>query len=242
MKLESRLGRVFREAEGYEPSPDLFSRVTRSIEEDRLHRRRRGLVILWAVGLVLGCALLVLVAGDRGPSGSLRMTRWAMEVIETAIMASLVVALGPAIRRFGSSFIRELFRFDADASARFLDLLDMAYYLTFTGLTMMGVRLAGLGSSVPVGLLLDEARLRLALLLLAMGLLHSMTIAAIPVVSLIGGATRWRHRHRLAGTPGTDPEARMADRLVRVLFGTLAALVFLAMLAVAVSTVLVGIG
>ncbi|MBI2237588.1 MAG: hypothetical protein HYU54_03565, partial [Actinobacteria bacterium] len=40
MSLEERLREVLRRTDEYEPSPDLFARVRRSIEEDAAHRRR----------------------------------------------------------------------------------------------------------------------------------------------------------------------------------------------------------
>ena len=40
MNIEQRLLHAFEQADLVEPSPDLWSRVVHSIEEDRLHRKR----------------------------------------------------------------------------------------------------------------------------------------------------------------------------------------------------------
>ncbi|MEE8489776.1 MAG: hypothetical protein V3S43_05520, partial [Acidimicrobiia bacterium] len=65
MTVEERLTAAFRAADQYQPSPDLFAKVTRSIEEDASHRRRvRRLVgtLIAAFGLV---AIYLFVAIDR---------------------------------------------------------------------------------------------------------------------------------------------------------------------------------
>ena len=40
MTLEQVLSATLHSADDYDPSPDLFAKVQRSIDEDRAHRRR----------------------------------------------------------------------------------------------------------------------------------------------------------------------------------------------------------
>lgn len=238
MSFESRIRRALSQADGYQPSPDLFARVVRSIEQDRAYRRRRAAV--FGVTVVLSAALagLVVVTGSV-VDGAFRVPRWAMEIVEWCVAVTVVIALGPAMRRSGRHLVIDLFGGETDAR-RFLDLLDIAFYLVFAGVILTSAELTGLQAAPPIGLLLDEARVRIATLLVVMGVLHSVTVVTLPVVTLLRNVTQWRTAHRAAASASTNREALLADRLVRAALVTGGVVGVLAM-ALGVVAVMIGL-
>ncbi|MGB5755301.1 MAG: hypothetical protein WBM50_00170, partial [Acidimicrobiales bacterium] len=100
MNIEQRLAVALRKTATVEPSPDLWSRVVHSIEEDRNHRRRvleTGAAIGGITLLLLAVGAAFMVEGAVGPY----VRRPVMEVLEAVALGAMAVALGPAIRRFG---------------------------------------------------------------------------------------------------------------------------------------------
>ena len=113
-----------------EESPDLFARVKGSIEDEakrRTWRRQVGAVAGAAVAGLLG---LIAIATDY-QEGELLMTWWMLELLTTAILVTLVIVLGPFIKRFGRSYAAEVFRSNPSTGKSFLVLMDFAYYLIF---------------------------------------------------------------------------------------------------------------
>jgi hypothetical protein len=196
--LESRLARALGRVDDVEPSPDLWWRVVHSIEEDQQHRRR---VVRTAIGTSVVVAALVLVGAlalTTGPSGSI--VRWqVMETLETVALVCLIVALGPGIRRFGRGYAGDLFTSDRSTADALLRLLDLAYYLVFAGYAVATIeplssrQVAQLTLAAQLG----DAAERIGLLLVAMGLLHAITLVAMPVMALVLNSTRTgRHMPR----------------------------------------------
>ena len=109
MTIEEQLTAAFRTADQYQPSPDLFAKVTRSIHEDAAHHRRVRRVAISAAVAVGFIALYLLLAVDR-IDGAFVMPFWTLEVLVTGVMIALVLVLGPAIRRFGDAFEGDVFR------------------------------------------------------------------------------------------------------------------------------------
>ena len=123
-------------ADEYLPSPDLFAKVRRSIEEDAAHRRRVRRALSWAGGGFAAAVAWVAAFLDLG-DGTATMPWWALEILTVAILVAVVVVLGPLIRRFGAELTREVFRSNRVTSRHFLALLDIAYYLVFTAFILM---------------------------------------------------------------------------------------------------------
>jgi len=190
-RLEARLVRALERADDIEPSPDLWSRVVHSIEEDRAHRRR---VVGTSVGAVLVTLALVLagvVGLTDGPSGT--VVRWqVMEALETIALVCLIVALGPAIRRFGRGYAGDLFTSNRSTADGMLRLLDLAYYLVFAGYVVATIEPLSPAevSQLTLAAELGTAAERIGLLLVAMGVLHALALVAMPVMALIVNATR----------------------------------------------------
>ena len=121
---------VFGAADQFQPSPDLFERITRSIEESAAHRRRvRRIAVMGLAALAFVAVYLFLTVEP--VDGGFEMPFWSLEVLMTGVMVALVLTLGPAIRRFGTAFESDMFRSNPATGDSFLSLMDVAFYLIF---------------------------------------------------------------------------------------------------------------
>ena len=111
-------------------SPDLFSRIVLSIEDDRTRRRQR-----WRAAGVLACLVgalgAVLFAVIDINEGELLMDWWILELLTTLFLIGLALWLGPFIKRFGRSYAADVFRANPSTGKSFIVLTDVAYYLIF---------------------------------------------------------------------------------------------------------------
>lgn len=189
MNVEHRLTAALRRTDTYEPSPDLWSRVVHSIEEDRTHRQRvvrtAVVIAISLAGLVL-CGILAL--GD-GPSGQ-RLDWGVLEVLEAIGLAGLVFGLGPAVRRFGRGYCDDMFPSGGTLGAALLRVLDAAFYLVFTGYILLTVNFEAPNRTIVLADQLEATSVRVGGLLLAMGLLHAIAFMYIPLLALIHNSTR----------------------------------------------------
>lgn len=227
MSLERRIIEALGEYDEFEPSPDLFSRMQRSVEQDQAHRRsvtRSVTIVIFAIGVV---AVYLERVSHRSGLGTLLAERWALELLETVVIVSLVVVIGPLIRRFGGIFIEDVFRLAPDAGRRFLQLLDVAYYLVFSGYTLVTVQLVDLSRPAALGFLLSELVGRIGGLLLLMGALHAATIAALPGLGLVFSSSVRRAAREVAGagSPPVSPKAVQAETVARFIVWIAAAAV-----------------
>jgi hypothetical protein len=195
MSVEQHLRQTLHRADAYVPSPDLFARVQRSIEEDRAHRRRVRLMLtmLMAGGAVVAVYLVLL--GDLD-AGRPTWPWWALELLVTVVLGACVIVLGPLIRRFGRIYAAAVFVAHPPTAGRFLALLDVAYYLVFASYVLLTTTIAPdtawlgtQGLAEQLGHLSD----RVGGMLLLMGLLHSLTIVLLPVLGLVF-SDAWRRR------------------------------------------------
>ena len=201
MTIEDRLVEALRSADRIEPSPDLWSRVVHSIEEDRAHRRR---VVMSMIGTVGVLAIVVLVGAFStvdGVFGTI-VRPGVLEVLETVLLVVLVLVLGPAIRRFGRGYADDLWSATPTTSAALVRLLDVAYLLVFFGLILMTAKFDTTVHDGPLACLRDavdcptlqsqlrSAAERVGALLLTMGLLHAVTLVVLPVIALVSNSTR----------------------------------------------------
>lgn len=229
MSIEDRLREALAEVDRIDPRPDLLRRVERGLAIDHAHRRRvRGWALAGAASLALA-GVIVAAASSRTVFG-LGVTPVAIvRAVEAAVLLVLVVALGPTLRRFGTILLADVFRLSPTTGQRFLDVLDVAYYLTFVGYTITGLGFQGLGRTLATTAVLRVSLDRIAGLLLLMGLLHAATIALLPLLGALHASTMRRHRRRERGraAPPPSPVAERAERLIRralwIAGGTLAA-------------------
>jgi hypothetical protein len=202
MNVEQRLVNALRAGDQVEPSPDLWTRVLHSIEEDQAHRRRVLTSAAAAIGTLVALFVVGVVGLTDGPLG--RFVRLpVMELIETIALVAVVAVLGPAIRRFGRGYAIDLWPATPATATALLRLLDVAYVLIFGGFILMTVSFNFESSSRPafdcvrsavechtVQAQIEDACIRLGGLILVMGLLHAVTIVVLPVVALVSNSTR----------------------------------------------------
>lgn len=190
MNVEQRLTDALRSVDRIEPSPDLFSRVVHSIEEDRRHRRRVARTLVSLVLSALGVSMVMRLAMVDGLGG--RQVRWqVMEVVETALLVVIVIVLGPAIRRFGRNYIGDLWPADRTTPEALARLLDLAYALVFSGYILVTAQLSRPGFSLnPLADQVADMSTRVAGLVLTIGILHAVTVTALPLVALVSNSTR----------------------------------------------------
>ena len=243
MTLEQQLADTLHAADVYAPSPDLFTKVKRSIEEDHAHRRRIRSTILWLAAAVAAIGVFLL-ATVRVESGQVVMSFTSLELLITAAMVAVVAVMGPAIRRFGQTYEQAVFAANPDTGTHVLRLLDIAYYLMFGAYIVMTLwfeppqDLPAFDRQFTDALLAES--LRLGGLLLTMGLLHIVLLLALPVLGLVHSANQ--RRARIAeGVTSSDDVAAKIDRGVAIGTWLVAAVVLFGMIAT-VLVVLVGLG
>lgn len=225
MTIEQRLVEALHGADEYLPSPDLFAKVQRSIEEDIAHRRQMRRTLVWA-GAGLAAVVAWVAAFLDVTDGTATMPWWTLEVLTTAVLITIVIVLGPLIRRFGTQLTLEVFRSNRATSQRFLALVDIAYYLVFIAYVLMSTSYSAQsdwGGSLTGQL--EHELMRVGGLLLVMGVLHAVTVAVLPVMGLVF-ASNWRRAARQAlgpAAPDPDPRAEKADRVATVIVWVVAA-------------------
>ncbi len=191
MSVEQRVVAALRQAEQLEPSPDLWSRVVHSIDEDRQHRRRVRSAVAAVAGTALVLVAIAALSMRDGPLGRF-VHRPTLELLEAGTLVGLAVVLGPAIRRFGRGYAADLWPPASHTPAALLRLLDLAYYLVLSGYVLLTTELefGAPGTSDLLAGQIQEAFARVGGLLLIVGLLHATTLMALPVVALIDNSTR----------------------------------------------------
>jgi hypothetical protein len=206
------------QADGYQPSVDLFARLSRSIEEDQEHRRRirRGTAAVVA-GLAILATFLIALA-DHDPDGVPVLPKWSIQVVVFALLTSCLVVFGPAIRRLGQPYLADVFYMSPATGERFSRLLDIAYYLFFGGGILSSLDLTEAGALIPTeGLRFGVEQV--ALFFTVLGLAHVGNLLLLPVVGLLFSSVTRRARRRAAGSeaPPMSERARKTDRLAMVI-------------------------
>ena len=130
-ELEERLRRTLTSDTSGRPSPDLFTRVRESIDDDRARRRRRfrSLAVAAAAVLVAVTTVLTLTPYENGRPA---MPWWTLELFTTGVLVAIALWLGPFIKRFGRAYAADVFHDNPLTGKSYLVLTDVAYYLIFT--------------------------------------------------------------------------------------------------------------
>jgi hypothetical protein len=216
MSLERRLSEALHHTDDYQPSVDLFARLSRSIEEDREHRRRLrvgGAAVIVGLG-ILAAFLFAVAAND--PDGVLVLPKWSMQVVVFSVLTSCLLVFGPAIRRLGQPYLADVFHMSPATGDRFSRLLDIAYYLFFGGGILTSIDVTEVGSVLPAGESLMYGVQQVALFTTVLGLAHVGNLLLLPIVGLLFTSVTRRARRRAAGSdaPPMAERARKTDRLV----------------------------
>jgi small-conductance mechanosensitive channel len=167
---------------GVRESPDLFERVVASIDEDRDRRRWRR---TWAWRIATGTGVLAAVAVGLGyRTGRFEMDWWILEVVTAVVLVTLVLLLGPFIKRFGRSYAADVFRSNPGTGKSFIVLTDFAYYLIFSAYVLFVVQFARPREwSVTVGAeQVGASVVRVGGMLLVMGVLHGLNLVLLPII------------------------------------------------------------
>jgi len=237
MTLEQRLSETLHEVDRFDPSPDLFARVSSSLEEDAAHRRR--VLHGWLASLA-SFAVVVVYLGlfvSRDSSGSLVVPHWAIELLQSILLIAIVILLAPLIRRFGGLYVADVFRLDAVTGSRFLRLLDTAYYLVFAGAILMGVTMVGLEYPVRLGRGLEQTFGRIAVVLGLMGVFHAVNLLVMPLIGLVFSSTVRRAARARAGAaapPLSDAAARVDRIITRIVWALATTVAIAAVLAIGI--------
>ncbi|NNC79426.1 MAG: hypothetical protein HKN94_04655 [Acidimicrobiales bacterium] len=188
MNVEQRLLQAFEQVDRVEPSADLWSRVVHSIDEDRRHRARLLRSMGTLATALAGFVAVVILSIEDGSGG--RFVRWeALEVIETIALVTIIVVLGPAIRRFGRGYADDLFAGDTTFASALLRLLDIAYWLISAGFILATVRF-GERDTDRLAVQLTETSERIAGMVMVLGLLHAVALVVLPLVAFVHNSSQ----------------------------------------------------
>lgn len=172
--------------------------------------------MMWTVIAGLGIALITTWAltGVERQAGRLFVEGWRLVVAELAVAAGILFALGPNLRRFGKGLLDEVFRLNPETGARFVSVLDLAYYIAFAGLMLVDADVWDLSAALPLTEALSDGASRLALFLLAMGVLHTINIVVLPFIGIVFNSLQRQAIRREAGVaaPPESPRARRVDQ------------------------------
>lgn len=226
MTFEQLVGDALHAADDFEPSPDLFAKVQRSIDEDAEHRARVKRGLMWAAAAAAFVAVYLALAVDR-VAGAISMSYLALETLVTVVMVGLVLVLGPAIRRFGEQYEQACFVSSPATGKHVLKLLDIAYYLIFLAFIAMTLVFdPALEFDANLAAWVRGEFVRIGGLMLVMGILHVALVLALPVAGLVHAANEWRIRVR-EGATSTDSAVPIIDRVITVVAWIVAAVVVL---------------
>jgi hypothetical protein len=190
--LEQRLIDAFADARtSVEENPDLFARVSRSLEDARARRRFRWVLAGWILAFVAANAVLAIALSDFD-NGRFTMAWWVIELITNIVLVALAIGLGPFIKRFGRSYAADVFRANPRTGKSYLVLTDVAYYLIFTSFVLFTVRFVEASDwKGSTGAQLKHEVARVGGILLIMGILHAANVVALPMIGrLLSSNTR----------------------------------------------------
>jgi len=205
--LEQRLIEAFADArETVEEAPDLFARVTRSLEDARARRQFRWRLASWALVFVLANVSLALALSDFD-NGRIIMHWWIIELLTNIVLVALAVCLGPFIKRFGRSYAADVFRSNPRTGKSYLVLTDVAYYLIFASFVLFTVTFVEPSDWVDsTGAQLKHQLARVGGILLIMGVLHAANVVALPIIGqLLSGTKRGGETAATGSVPPFGP-------------------------------------
>ncbi len=184
MRLEERLrDALLAGAQQVEESPDLFARVQGSIEDEVRRREWRQRVATTAGVAVAGLLGFLFIATDF-QEGELLMDWRILEFLTTTILVTIVILLGPFIKRFGKSYAAEVFRSNPSTGKSFIVLTDFAYYLIFGSYVLFTLVFERPGDWTPMvnAVQFKIETVKIAGLLLIIGVLHGMNLLMLPII------------------------------------------------------------
>lgn len=112
------------------------------------------------------------------------MDWWILETIWFVAMVGLAFWLGPFIRRFGKAYAADVFRANPRTGKSFIILMDVAYYLIFFAYILFTVQFepASDWESTVNANQLQVTSIRVAGILLIVGVLHGLNVLTLPIM------------------------------------------------------------
>ena len=177
-------------------SPDLLARIESAVELDE---QRRLALRRWIAGITGGVVGLIAIMTWTLQGGT-NMDWWILEVITTAVLFTLAFVLGPFIRRYGKSYVADVFVANPGTGKSFVVLTDVAYYLIFSSYILLT---ASFQQSTAWGVFGDvTARqvnhevMRIGGILAIIGVLHAISLIVLPIVGRLFSAGQRRPSDR----------------------------------------------
>jgi hypothetical protein len=128
----------------------------------------------------------------RGRGEEADVAWWVLELLVAAILVSIVLVLGPLIKRFGKTYAGDVFRANPRTGKSYLILMDIAYYLIFGAYVLFTLQFepdTGWSRTVSAAQL-QAATARIGGMLLLMGVLHGANVLSLPAVGRLLGLGR----------------------------------------------------
>jgi hypothetical protein len=215
--LERRLIEAFADARAsQQDSPDLFARVTRSLEESIARRRWRWAMAGRLLGFVVAIAALSLALSYLD-NRRFNMKWWVIELITDIVLIALAVGLGPFIKRFGRAYAADVFRANPRTGKSYLVLTDVAYYLIFASFVLFTVTFVEPTDwSTSTGAQLKDEVARIGGILLIMGVLHAANVVALPIIGGLLSSNKRLDDGKPVGTSIAAPPLGAGTWILRV--------------------------
>jgi hypothetical protein len=123
------------------------------------------------------------------------MSWWMIELVTSLSLVTVVVVLGPLIKRFGRGYAGDIFRGNPRTGKSYLVLMDVAYYLIFIAYILFTITLSQPSewratALDPLGDQLQHEVSRVGGMLLLMGVLHGLNVLSLPLVGRLLGLSR----------------------------------------------------
>ncbi len=203
LRVEGRLIEAFADVRSsVEQNPDLFARVTRSLDDARARHHYRLALAGWILAFVAANIVLALALSDFD-NRRFSMPWWVIELITNIVLVALAVGLGPFIKRFGRSYAADVFRANPRTGKSYLVLTDVAYYLIFTSFVLFTVTFVEPDDwKLSTGEQLQDELARVGGILLIMGVLHAANVVALPVIGRLLSSNKRLDDARSVPTPG----------------------------------------
>ncbi len=218
LTLERRLSEAFADVRAsVEENPDLFARITRSVEESVARRRWRWRMAGWLALFILANAALALALSDFDNRRFKNMEWWVIELITNIVLVALAVGLGPFIKRFGRSYAADVFRANPRTGKSYLVLTDVAYYLIFTSFVLFTVTFVEPRDwSTSTGAQLKDEVARVGGILLIMGILHAANVVALPIIGRLLSSNKRLDDGKAERSSITDPPLGAGTWILRI--------------------------
>jgi len=180
--LERRLAEAMDNVRTVPPAPDLLDRIETAVEADERRRRRLRQIIAWVTTTVVALIALITWTLERG----VVMDWWILEVVTTAVLFALAFLLGPFIRKYGKSYVADVFADSPGTGRSFVVLTDVAYYLIFSAYILLTSSFQqktawGIFGRVTAEQVQHEVA-RIGGILAIIGVLHAINLLVLPLV------------------------------------------------------------